>query len=30
MKHLGTVEMETDRLILRRFKLDDDVSMYKN
>lgn len=30
MKHLGTRRMETDRLILRRFTLDDAEAMYKN
>ena len=30
MKHLGTVTLETDRLILRRFRLDDAMDMYRN
>lgn len=30
MKHLGTIELETDRLILRRFKLSDAEAMYRN
>ena len=30
MKHLGTIELETDRLILRRFTLDDAMDMYRN
>ncbi len=30
MKHLGTIKLETDRLILRRFTLDDAVDMYRN
>lgn len=30
MKNLGTVTLETDHLILRRFKLDDADDMYKN
>ena len=30
MKHQGTVRLETDRLILRRFKEDDASSMYHN
>ena len=30
MKHLGTVTLETDRLILRRFRLDDAMDMYQN
>ena len=30
MKHKGTVLIETDRLILRRFKLDDSDSAYQN
>ena len=29
MKHLGTKELETERLILRRFTINDD-NMYKN
>ena len=30
MKHLGTRELETDRLILRRFAMDDAPSMFVN
>lgn len=30
MKHLGTVTLETDRLILRKFNLDDAEAMFKN
>ena len=30
MKHLGTVELKTDRLILRRFTMDDAEAMYRN
>lgn len=30
MKHLGTKKIETERLILRRFTLDDTEAMYKN
>ena len=30
MKHLGTVTLETDRLILRRFRFDDAMDMYRN
>jgi len=30
MKHMGTRELESDRLILRRFSLDDDKAMYNN
>ena len=30
MKHLGTRTIETDRLILRQFTMDDVVSMYRN
>lgn len=30
MKHLGTRKIETDRLILRRFTLDDAQAMYQN
>ena len=30
MKHLGTRKIETDRLILRRFTLDDAEEMYRN
>lgn len=30
MKHLGTKRIETDRLILRRFTLDDAAAMYRN
>jgi len=30
MKHLGTIKLETDRLILRRFTLDDAMDMYRN
>lgn len=30
MKHLGTKTIETKRLILRRFKIDDAMEMYKN
>lgn len=30
MKHLGTIKLETDRLILRRFTFDDAMDMYRN
>lgn len=30
MTHKGTVTLETDRLILRRFTLDDSDAMFKN
>ena len=30
MKHYGTQRLETDRLILRRFEIDDVSAMYKN
>ena len=30
MNHLGTVELETTRLRLRRFKIEDADEMYKN
>ncbi len=30
LKHQGTVTLETDRLLLRRFKMDDCVDMYNN
>ena len=30
MKHCGTQKIETDRLILRRFEVDDAGAMYKN
>lgn len=30
MEHLGTKNMETKRLILRPFQIDDDTCMYKN
>ena len=30
MKHLGTVQLETERLILRRFTLDDANAMFNN
>ncbi len=30
MKHLGTKTLETERLILRRFKVSDAAAMYKN
>lgn len=30
MKHLGTKTIETERLIIRKFKIDDAVDMYKN
>ena len=30
MIHVGTQKLETDRLILRRYKKDDAKSMYKN
>ena len=30
MKHCGTKELETERLILRRFVIDDAAAMYKN
>ena len=30
MKHLGTKELESDRLILRRFTLADAKAMYHN
>ena len=30
MKHLGTVNLETDRLLLRKFKIEDAEDMYNN
>ena len=30
MKHLGTIQLETDRLVLRRFTIDDAESVFKN
>ena len=30
MKHLGTVKLETKRLVLRRFALDDGQAMHDN
>jgi len=30
MKHCGTVTLETERLILRRFTVDDAQTMYNN
>ena len=30
MKHCGTIRLETERLILRRFVIDDAMAMYKN
>jgi ribosomal-protein-alanine N-acetyltransferase len=30
MKHLGTRELETDRLVLRGFRMDDAEAMYRN
>ncbi|MHC1747079.1 MAG: GNAT family N-acetyltransferase [Cellulosilyticaceae bacterium] len=30
MEHLGTVSIETDRLLLRKFTLSDDTDMYNN
>lgn len=30
MKHLGTMKLETDRLLLRQFTLDDAQAMYQN
>lgn len=30
MKHLGTKKLETKRLILRRFEIEDANAMYKN
>lgn len=30
MNHKGTVRLETDRLILRQFKIEDAESMYRN
>ncbi len=30
MKHLGTIELETDRLLLRRLTMDDAFDMYHN
>ena len=30
MKHIGTKNIETERLILRRFTLDDADAMYRN
>ena len=30
MKHLGTKELETERLLLRRFTINDADNMYKN
>ena len=30
MNHLGTIQLETDRLVLRRFTLDDAESVFNN
>ena len=30
MKHLGTKQLETERLILRRFRVSDAQAMYEN
>ena len=30
MKHLGTINLETERLILRKFKIEDAEDMYNN
>jgi ribosomal-protein-alanine N-acetyltransferase len=30
MTHKGTIPLETDRLILRRFTAEDDTAMFKN
>ena len=30
MEHLGTIELDTERLILRRFSIDDAENMFKN
>jgi ribosomal-protein-alanine N-acetyltransferase len=30
MKHTGTIELETQRLILRRFEASDDIAMFAN
>lgn len=30
MNHKGTIQLETERLILRRFTIDDAPAMYKN
>ena len=30
MNHLGTINLETDRLILRKFKIEDAEDMYNN
>ena len=30
MEHKGTVTLETERLVLRRFQLDDAPAMYRN
>ena len=30
MHHLGTFNLETDRLILRKFKIEDATDMYNN
>ena len=30
MEHLGTIKLETERLVLRRFRLDDAMDMYRN
>ena len=30
MNHVGTITLETDRLILRRFMAEDDSAMFKN
>lgn len=30
MNHLGTVQLETDRLVLRRFTIDDAESVFNN
>lgn len=30
MEHLGTINLETNRLILRKFKIEDAEDMYNN
>jgi ribosomal-protein-alanine N-acetyltransferase len=30
MEHLGTIELDTKRLILRRFRIEDAENMFKN
>lgn len=30
MFHIGTIDIETDRVLLRRFKLNDSINMFKN